>query len=141
MKPYPWKCGQCRERAVYRVTVPYSVDLEHDGRTYAISVADLTLHRCRKCGAMSLDDEANRRITEALRHAVGLLPPEEIRQHREHLGLTQKELARHLEIAESTLSRWETGAQIQQRCLDRLLRLFFELPEVRKHLGVGEPVA
>src|SRR5947209_8626380 len=128
MKPYPWKCGRCRERAVYRETVPYSVDLDHDGRTHSISLAALDVHRCRKCGAMSLDDEANRRITEALRREVGLLPPEEIRQQRERLGLTQKELARHLDLAESTLSRWETGAQLQQRCLDRLLRLFFELP-------------
>ena len=90
---------------------------------------------------MSLDDEANQRIPEALRREIGLLPPEEIRQQRERLGLTQKELARHLDLAESTLSRWETGAQIQERCLDRLLRLFFELPEVRKHLGVAERVA
>ncbi len=141
MKPYPWKCGQCRERAVYRETTAYTVDLEHDGRSYTVTLPDLAVHRCRQCGAMSLDDEANRRITEALRREIGLLAPEEIRQHRERLGLTQKELAEHLEISESTLSRWETGAQVQQRCLDRLLRLFFEVPEVRKHLGLSERVA
>ena len=52
-----------------------------------------------------------------------------------NLLLTQKLLADHLGIAESTLSRWETGAQIQQRAFDKLLRLYFDVPEARRHLG------
>ena len=52
-------------------------------------------------------------------------------QLAEALGLTQKQLATRLHLAESTLSRWETGAQIQQRAMDLLLRMFFEIPQVR----------
>jgi hypothetical protein len=37
-------------------------------------------------------------------------------------------------VAVFTLSRWETGAQIQQRSLDRFLRAFFKLPELRETL-------
>ena len=57
------------------------------------------------------------------------------------LGLTQKQLADKLGLAEATLSRWETGAQIRQRSLDKLLRLFFDLAMVQEALsGVPQPV-
>jgi DNA-binding transcriptional regulator YiaG len=57
-------------------------------------------------------------LSESLRDAAGLLSPEQIRQNREALRLTQKQLANLMRISESTLSRWETGGQIQQRCMD-----------------------
>jgi hypothetical protein len=34
-------------------------------------------------------------------------------------------LAAHLGVAKETVSRWETGGQIQQRGYDLLLRLYF----------------
>lgn len=52
-----------------------------------------------------------------------------------NLLLTQKLLAEHLGIAQSTLSRWETGAQIKRRAFDKLLRLYFVVPETRTYLG------
>jgi transcriptional regulator with XRE-family HTH domain len=67
------------------------------------------------------------------------LQPHEVRAGREGLGLTQKELASYLQIADATLSRWETGAQIQQRSMDRLLRGFFFVPEFRRFLGAPDP--
>jgi hypothetical protein len=47
-------------------------------------------------------------------------------------------LADLLGVAVFTLSRWETGAQIQQRSLDRFLRAFFKLPELREALQRDE---
>ncbi len=135
MKPFPWKCGECGQRAVHPATLDtYSAELDHDGRTHRITVGPFPVMRCERCGAIVLDDAANRRLSEALRAAAGLLQPSEIRAGREGLGLTQKELARYLQIAEATLSRWETGAQIQQRSMDRLLRGFFLVPEFRRFL-------
>ena len=81
-----------------------------------------------------LDDEANNRVSDALRAKAMLLTPEEIRRGREALGLTQKQMAQYLQVGESTLSRWETGGQIQQRSLDRLMRLYFHVPEARRYL-------
>jgi putative zinc finger/helix-turn-helix YgiT family protein len=139
MKPYPWKCATCRERAVHPATILYTAELQHDGRPYTVQVPDLQVHRCDRCGALTLDDSANRRVSDALRREAGLLLPAEIRRQREALGLTQKQLASALHLAESTLSRWETGAQIQQRAMDLLLRLFFEIPEARRFLRESEP--
>jgi putative zinc finger/helix-turn-helix YgiT family protein len=139
MKPFPWKCGDCRQRAVNPVALEtYDAELEHDGRTYRISIADFHVARCENCGAMVFDDAANRRLSDALRAAAGLLTPAEIRARREALGLTQKALCSYLLIAEATLSRWETGAQIQQRAMDAFMRVFFHLREARRFLGVPE---
>ncbi len=44
MKAFPWKCGECRERAVTPVTLPaYATELEHDGRKYQITLADFAV--------------------------------------------------------------------------------------------------
>jgi DNA-binding transcriptional regulator YiaG len=139
MKPFPWKCGQCRERAVKEATLDqYTTELEHDGRKYAVSLTNFVVARCENCGAMTFGDGANRRLSEALRAAAGLLQPSEIRANREALGFTQKSLAGYLRIAEATLSRWETGAQIQQRSMDAFLRTFFEVPDARRFLLADE---
>jgi len=139
-RPFSKKCSTCRERAVALTTVPYSVQIDHDGRKYTVTIPDLVVPRCGKCGAIVLDEEANRQISAAFRKEAGLLSPEEIRQHRTALGLTQQALADLLGVAVYTLSRWETGAQIQQRSLDRFLRAVFALPELRRALGPGQAV-
>jgi putative zinc finger/helix-turn-helix YgiT family protein len=138
IKPFPWKCGHCRQRAVVPATVSYTTEIEHDGRTYTVTVPDLQTPRCEKCGEMVLIDAANRQISDALRRQLGLLLPQQIRQNREALGFTQKQLASQIGVAEATLSRWETGAQIQQRSMDRLLRLFFAFRPVRDALANDE---
>ena len=135
-KPLYRKCMHCRERAVSPTTLPaYPTEMEHDGRKYKVSVTDFRVLKCERCGAIILDDAADERLEEALRSEAGLLTPREIRQHREALGLTRQQLADLLRISMFTLTRWETGAQIQQRAMDTLLRLFFQSAEARRILG------
>jgi putative zinc finger/helix-turn-helix YgiT family protein len=131
-KPFPWKCPVCREKKVSPVRTNYSLAVEHDGRAYEVTVHDVELPTCSQCGEVIVTHDVSARVSAELRRVAGLLQPEEIRQKREELGLTQKQLASAVRIAESTLSRWETGAQIQQRAMDLLLRLFFDSGEVRR---------
>src|SRR6266436_8495343 len=116
------KCGKCHQRAVSLAPVPYSTQIDHDGRKYVVKLPALVLPKCANCGTIVLDDAANREISAAFRKLAGLLTPEQIRANRVVLGLTQQELADQLSVAVATLSRWETGAQIQQRSFDRFLR-------------------
>ena len=139
-KPHPWICPECHSRAVSPAREPYEAEVEHDGRSYRVCLPNLELHRCSACGFTIIDDVGNRAISAELRRVAGLLQPEEIRKDREALGLTQKQLAGYLRVAEATLSRWETGGQIQQRALDHLLRAFFDVPEFRAYAGFGEQV-
>jgi putative zinc finger/helix-turn-helix YgiT family protein len=139
MKPFPWKCGTCRRQALAPATVPYTTAVDHDGRTYTVALPALAVLRCGHCGALVLDDAAHETVSRAFRYEARLLTPAQVRQGREGLGLNQKQLAGFLDIAVSTLSRWETGAQVQQRAMDKLLRGFFEVPEFRHYLGFQEP--
>jgi len=132
------KCMACRERRVGRTTLEhYATSADHDGRSYDLVLDDLDVLRCENCGTIVLEESANMRISDALRRAAGLLLPAEISAGRSALGLTQKQLAAQLRIAESTLCRWETGAQIQQRAMDGLLRVYFQSAEARSILGLA----
>jgi putative zinc finger/helix-turn-helix YgiT family protein len=109
-------------------TVSYATTIEHDGRAYRVEIPALTVPQCGTCQALSIDDEADQRISAAFRQVARLLTLEEIRQSREKLRPTQKQFANLLGVGEATVSRWETGAQIQQRAMDRFLRVCFNSP-------------
>jgi putative zinc finger/helix-turn-helix YgiT family protein len=136
VRPFPWKCPACHNKTVQDAVLDYSTDIDHDGKTYTVHVPNLRTPSCIHCGNIVLTDDANQVISKAFRYEASLLTPDQIKSHRDELGMTQKELAAYLGVAESTLSRWETGAQIQQKMSDNLLRLFFSVPESREYLGV-----
>src|ERR1700722_19367634 len=133
-KPFPWKCSSCKEKAVREDIVTHEVDVEHDGRTHHVRIDGLKTPRCANCGLVHPDSDANEAITLAFLLQAKLLTPRKIREYRDELKLTQKQLAAAIGVAEATVSRWETGAQIQQRSLDNLLRLFFGDARVRERL-------
>ena len=107
-RTYPNRCGKCGQKAMQLATVPYATTIEHDGRSYRVEIPALTVPQCANCHTISIDDEADREISAAFRREARLLSPEEIRQGREKLGLTQKQFANLLGVGEATVSRWET---------------------------------
>jgi len=119
---------------VQPVTADYTAEMDHDGRSYSITVPGLAILKCQRCQAVVLPDNAYVKLSDALRRQIGLLTPAEIRQKRKEIGLSQQELADALQVAMETVSRWETGAQMQQRSLDGFLRAFFDLPSLREYL-------
>jgi hypothetical protein len=47
--------------------------MDHDGRSYDVSVENLEAAKCRNCGAVVLHRVALRRLSDALRSVVGIL--------------------------------------------------------------------
>jgi putative zinc finger/helix-turn-helix YgiT family protein len=133
-KPFPWRCPQCGRKEVRPATVCHTSRIKHDGRLYCVEVPELRVPRCEACGEMVFDNEADSQIADALREQLALLPPGQIRHNREQLGLSQRDLADHLGVAAETISRWENGALIQSRAMDRYLRVYFGVPAVRTAL-------
>jgi putative zinc finger/helix-turn-helix YgiT family protein len=131
MRPFPWKCRKCGKRAVNSRTIDYTTVKEHDGRAYSLTIPNLEVYECDECHERTLPDRSSDKVTDALRAAAGLLMPDEIRDNRKRMGLNQEALANYLRVAKETVSRWETGGQIQQRAMDLLLRVFFGVPFVR----------
>jgi putative zinc finger/helix-turn-helix YgiT family protein len=107
--------------------------MEHDGRLYSLTIPNLEILECAVCHNRTLPDAAFARVMEELRVKAGLMNPAEIRANRKRLGFTQEELAKYLGVAKETVSRWETGAQIQQRAMNDLLGAFFNVPELREY--------
>ena len=98
--------------------------MKHDGRTYHIEVPELTIPKCRACGEVVFNYDADDQMVAALRSHVNLLTPEQIRAGRKALGLKSKELAKRLGVADATVSRWEKKMMIQSRAMDNFLRVY-----------------
>lgn len=68
-------------------------------------------------------EELQRRASDQIREAEGLLTPGEIVALRKDLGLSQTALEELLGVGPKTVIRWEKGTVFQSRAADRLLRL------------------
>ena len=97
-----------------------------------IEVAGASHLRCPKCGEVVLRFREARRLhedaTELYRAKHGLLSAHEIRGIRERIDLTQAEFARLLRLGANTVSRWESGRNVQTAAMDALLRLVRDVP-------------
>ncbi|HEX3315600.1 MAG TPA: type II TA system antitoxin MqsA family protein [Gemmataceae bacterium] len=128
------RCGNCGQRTMEISTVDYTTRYDLDGCKYDVHVADLSVPKCTNCGTLSFDRDANLRLDAEFRKQLGLLSPEEIRTNREELGLSQQQLADLIGTSIHSLARWEAREQIQQRTLDKMLRLVFFTPDARAAL-------
>lgn len=64
----------------------------------------------------------------------GLLSAEEIRAIRERFDLTQADLTCLLHLGANTISRWESGRNVQTAVMDILLRMIRDLPQSLAYL-------
>ncbi len=100
---------------------------DYDASGLSVTLADVEVSRCPRCGSFEV---AIPRI-DALHRAIALevirqrsrLTPAEIRYLRTFLEWTETDLAHHMGVDESLVSRWETGEQRPDPVADRLLRL------------------
>ncbi len=97
-----------------------------------ISVPSAAHLKCPKSGDVVLRFQHAKRLHEdaiaIYRKRHGLLSADEIRTVRERFNLTQADLARLLRLGANTVSRWESGRNVQTAAMDMLLRLIRDLP-------------
>jgi putative zinc finger/helix-turn-helix YgiT family protein len=81
-------------------------------------------YKCQECGVevgtVEQTAAAQRSISDAYRRVKGLLTSEEIRENRKQLGLTQKELAKRMNVGVASIKRWE-GGLIQSKAMNSAL--------------------
>ena len=104
----------------------------------AIAVPFAAHLHCPKCGEVVLRFQESRRLGQdaigIYRKKHGLLSADDIRAIREHFGLTQAGLARLLHLGANTVSRWESGRNVQTEAMDILLRMIRDLPNSIEYL-------
>ena len=120
-------CPRCRTTMVERRS---ALKMPVNGED--VSVPSAMHLRCPKCDEVVLRFSDARRLQEdaiaVYRKKHGLLSADEIRALRERFGLTQSELARLLHLGANTVSRWESGRNVQTEAMEMLLRLLRDLP-------------
>ena len=134
-KPFPWRCRNCREMSVVPQRIDYQDRVRYDDRMVSYLARDIEIPICRNCGEKVFTENVDAQLCEALQRHLNLLTPAQIREGISRLGLSRKEVADRLGVAEDLLWRWANGFSIQSRAMDNLLRLFFQIPEVRTALS------
>ncbi len=103
-----------------------------------IAVPDASHLSCPKCHEVVLRFDEARRLREGAvavyRGKHGLLSANEIRSIRKRFELTQGQLAQMLRLGANTISRWESGRNVQSASMDMLLRLIRDLPGSLEYL-------
>jgi putative zinc finger/helix-turn-helix YgiT family protein len=120
-------CPACGTKMLEkRATLRLPVNGEDVAVPHAVHLA------CPKCGEVVLRYQDAKRLGEdaiaSYRKKHGLLSADEIRAIRERFGLKQADLARLLRLGANTVSRWESGRNVQTASMDMLLRLIRDLP-------------
>src|SRR5271165_6246773 len=83
------RCSECRQKTMVIATVPYRVQVDHDGKKYDVQIPALSVPKCSNCGALSIDEVASEQIDEAFRREAKLLTPKEIREGRIGAGFSR----------------------------------------------------
>lgn len=117
-------CAECGAPKMRRTDEPITDTFKGT----EITVRGVAHWVCDSCGetVFSADDLKDYAEAEnaAFREMHGLLSPSEIRAIREDHGLTQAQFEAVLGVKSPTVSRWETGAVVQTKPIDSLMRMF-----------------
>lgn len=116
-------CGTTMREARGRLSLPINGEKVLAPATYLL---------CPRCGEIVLRAHEARRLDEdaiaIYRKRHGLLSADEMRAIRDRLGFNQAALARLLGLGANTISRWESGRNVQSVAMDILLRLVRDVP-------------
>ena len=124
-------CGTSMEQS--NAELPFVVNGEK------VTVPGVPHLACPSCGEVVLRYEESKllrgRAVDACRRSHDLLGAEEIRALRERLGLTQARFAALLKLGLNTVSRWESGRNVQSAAMDLLLKLVRDVPSTVDYLN------
>lgn len=123
------KCPVCNIGFLETVTSDYSTVIKDGQQEVVITVSNLKREKCPSCNEEFLGPEALKIIEDAKYKQLGLLTPDELKMIREKLGLTQGQISSLLCVGKKSYFRWENGLSIQNKSIDRYIRLVNENPK------------
>lgn len=139
MKQKKPKCHECGKEFIRQIAPPHRVRMRYEGSPQDVLVENLPEWHCAGCNVSVTDGESDEAFQNALRQHIGLLSPQQIKAALKELAISQDKFAERLGCAAESVSRWLNGAVLQSRAYDRLMRIFFNFPEVRGALANFTP--
>lgn len=126
-RPFPWRCRNCGQTRVVPHTIDYRDTVRFDDRLVSHLARDIEIPICENCGEKVFTEKVESQLWEAMQRHLHLLLPADIREGIAALGLSRKEVADRLGIAEDLLWRWAHGFSIQSRRMDNLFATVFSV--------------
>lgn len=123
------KCPICNVGFLEDIVSDYDTFVKDGIREIRIIVKDLKREKCLHCNEEFLSQEALDRIQVEKYKKLDLLTPEKLKSIREKLDRTQEEMSDLLGVGKKSYFRWENGFSIQNKSIDRYIRLVAENPE------------
>ncbi len=123
------KCPICNEGFLEKIVSDYSTFVKDGAREIRILVKNLQRDKCPKCNEEFLPQEALDRIEVEKYQKLELLTPTELKMIREKLSFTQEEMSDLLWVGKKSYFRWENGLSVQNKSIDKYIRLVSENPD------------
>jgi putative zinc finger/helix-turn-helix YgiT family protein len=123
------RCPVCGKGHLEQRVVTERFDYGEGKKKVRVVADNVPVQVCTHCQETFSGPKAGLIRHRAICRALGLLTPEEICAIRERLGLSQAQFAKLTDIGEATISRWERGRLLQNKAMDRYLRLLDRNPD------------
>ena len=123
----PTICPCCREGSLHSIKRDY---LANVGESQKITIPDIAMEVCDRCGEEILPLESARAVDAAVAEYTERLTPEDLEEIRNLFGVDQTEMGEALGLGGKTYHRWEKGSQYPSRSMGYYLRLLREHPEI-----------
>ena len=124
-------CPCCGEGSVRTLKRDYIAAI---GEGQKLSVPNVEMEVCDKCGEEILSLESARLVDDAIAEHTERLTTDELREIREQFELDQTEMSEALGLGNKTYHRWENGTQYPSRSMGYYLRVLREYPDAFKWL-------
>lgn len=123
------KCPMCGAGVLKDEICDHETYAREGTHNIKIVIKDLAIKRCTSCKEEFMPKEALERVQSEKHKRRGLLTMGQLKELRTKLGYTQVEMADLLGVGKKTYLRWEKGLYLQNKSMDRYIRLIAENPE------------
>ena len=123
------KCPLCGNGILEDTVLDYSTTVKEGDHYKHIVINKLPVEQCPNCKEVFLPKESLEKVRSE-RHTVReLLTPDELKNLRKSLNLTQTGMSELLGVGKKSYLRWENGTCLQSKSMDKYIRLLSASPE------------
>ncbi len=123
------KCPLCGNGFLDDEICDHETYVKDGAHNVKLILKDLPVKRCSSCKEEFLPKESLERVQLEKHKKLGILSNDQLKALRKKLGYSQEEMADLLGVGKKSYLRWENGLYLQNKAMDRYIRLIAENPE------------